>query len=319
MKLNIGIVGYGNLGKAAEQIILSNYNYNLVAIFSKRIVKSKFNTLVENYENITLYQGKIDIMLLCGSSFGELEKQSENVTKFFDCINTFDNHKKIPELVQKLDKIANDSGHRAIVSCGWDPGIFSVIRAMFFAVSNEPPSVFWGKGISMGHSAAIRKLDHVFDAVSFTIPNKQALKKSRLGCAFDEKYLHSRECFVVADKKYHKQLERQIKNIPNYFKNQPTSIHFVEENELAKLKSKMSHKGEVISNFKTVHGSKCFMDFKLKLSSNPNFTACVMVSYINAIINLKLEKKTGAFTCLDIPIKFLFEKDKQKQMVKNLC
>ena len=319
MKLNIGIVGYGNLGKAIEQVILSNHNYNLVAIFSRRTVKSKFNTLIENYENIILYQDKIDIMLLCGSSFGDLEKQSENVVQYFDCINSFDNHKKLEEELEKLDKIAKDSGHRIIMSCGWDPGLFSNIRALFYAISNEPPSVFWGKGISMGHSAAIRRIPNVLDGIEFTIPNRQAVLKARSGKLSGTEQLHFRECFVVADKRYHKTICKKIKNIPDYFKGQTTNVNFVDSAELFKLKSKMSHKGEVIANFKTIHGSKCYLNLKLKTASNPNLTASIMARYICAIKNLKRENKIGAFTCLDIPFIDLFDHEKRKNIIKRLC
>ncbi len=319
MKLNIGIVGYGNLGKAMEQVIISKNEYNLVAIFSRRLVKSKFNTIIESYENISSYKNKIDIMLLCGGSFSDLEKQTTDVLLNFDCINSFDNHKKMLSELKRLDTLAFNSKHRLIMACGWDPGIFSNLRAMCHAFSSEKPIVFWGKGISMGHSDAIRKIPNVIDGIEFTIPNTLAVKKAKNGCFDTAQMLHFRECFVVADKKYHKQIRNNICNIPDYFKGQPTQVNFVSHEKILSLKKKLSHKGEIISKFKTIHGSNCYLNFKLKLSSNPDFTATVMTSYINAIVNLKSCGKSGAFTPLDIPMIFLFKKESRHKIIERLC
>lgn len=318
MKLNIGIVGYGNLGKAAEQVIISKNNCNLIAIFSRRDVKSRFNTPVESYENISLYKGKIDVMLLCGGSFSDIEKQSSDCLINFDCINTFDNHKKLSSELERLDKLAKLSGHRLIMACGWDPGIFSNLRAICYAFSNEKPIVFWGKGISMGHSEAVRRVKCVKDAVAFTIPNIEVLKQARRGTYSETEQLHTRECFVVADKKHHKRIETTIKNIPNYFKGQQTKVNFVSQEKLLSLRTNLSHKGEIISNFKTIMGSKCKLDFRLKLKSNPDFTATVMSAYIEAIRNLKANKISGAFTPLDIPMSFLFKPSARDWLIKEL-
>ena len=319
MCVNIGIIGYGNLGKALEQVILSKNNYKLVAIFSRRIVKSKFNTNMESYENIALYRNKIDVMMLCGGSSNDIEGQTRSALLHFDCINSFDNHKKISSELLNLDKLANDSNHRLIMSCGWDPGIFSNIRASIFSLSHISPDVFWGKGISMGHSEAIRKLPNVQDAIQFTIPNLEAIKLAKKSKLTGNEPLHNRECFVVADKKYHKKIEQQIKQIPNYFKNQPTEVNFVAQEKLLKLRKKMLHQGEIISKFKTIHGSNCFFDFKLKMESNPNLTATIMASYINAIINLKDKRICGAFTPLDIPPIYLFKPESRIKTIDMLC
>lgn len=319
MKINIGIVGYGNLGKATEQLILSKNEYNLVAIFSRRVVKSRFNTLIESYENISLYKNKIDIMLLCGGSFDDLEKQTSDALVYFDSINTFDNHKKIPSEFERLDKLAKTTGHRLIMSCGWDPGLFSIFRSLFFSLSHTKPVVFWGKGISMGHSDAVRKVRNVIDGIEFTIPNSKAQKLAKNNKLTGEEILHFRECFVVADKKYHKTISERIKNIPDYFKGQPTTVEFVKSEELLKLKSKMSHKGEIISHFKGLDGSKNQLTFKLKTTSNPTLTATILTSFIEALINLKNEKKFGAFTPLDIPVSYLFKPEYHTKLLENLC
>ena len=319
MKINVGIVGYGNLGKAVEQVVLSRNDLNLVAIFSRRIIKSKFNTVIESYENISLYKDKIDVMLLCGGSFSDIEKQTGDALLYFDCINTFDNHKKIPNELKRLDSLAKTTNHRLVMACGWDPGIFSVIRTLFYAFSNEKPIVFWGKGISMGHSDAIRNLDNVIDAVEFTIPNRQALKLARHGKPYSDEVMHYRECFVLAEKKYHKALEKKIKNIPDYFKGQETNIKFVDSSLLSKLRANLSHKGEIISNFQTIDGSMCSLNFKLRTASNPNLTATIMTKYIDAITNMKNKSMVGAFTPIDIPVSFLFKDCLYDKIIEKLC
>ena len=319
MKINVGIVGYGNLGKAVEQIILSRNDLNLVAVFSRRLIKSKFNTLIESYENISLYKDKIDIMMLCGGSFGDLDKQTTDALLYFDCINTFDNHKKLLGEYKRLDNLAKSTKHRLIMACGWDPGVFSIIRAMCYAFSSSKPVVFWGKGISMGHSEAIRQTKNVLDGIEFTVPNKTALKLARLGKLSCEESLHTRDCYVLANKRYHKVIENNIKNIPDYFRGQVVNVNFVSSEELLKLRSKLSHKGEIISNFKTIDGSRCEFNFKLKTSSNPSLTATIMTKYIDAISNLKKLRQNGAFTPMDIPVSFLFKPENYSKIINELC
>ena len=319
MRINVGIVGYGNLGKSVERIVLSRNDLNLVAIFSRRVIKSNFNTKIESYENISLYRNKIDVMMLCGGSFSDLPKQTSDALMYFDCINSFDNHKKLYSEYQRLGNLAKTTNHRLIMSCGWDPGIFSILRTFFREISDTKPITFWGKGISMGHSDAIRRVKNVIDGVEFTVPNKEAVKLARTSSLSGDEAMHSRECFVVAEKKHHKAVERQIKNIPDYFKGQETSVNFVSSEELLKLKSNASHKGEIISNFSGVDGSKSSFSFKLKTSSNSSLTATIMVKYVNAILNLKRNKMKGAFLPIDIPVSFLFNPNRKKKMIEKYC
>lgn len=318
-KINIGIIGYGNLGKSLEQVILTRNDCNLVAIFSRRNIKSRFNTIVESYENIFNFKNKIDVMFLCGGSFLDIEKQVADLLLNYDCINSFDKHKKIVSELERLDKIAKSSKHRIIMSCGWDPGLFSNLRGFCYALSGETPITFWGKGISLGHSDAVRTIENVQDAVQFTVPNKTAVKLARRGKLIENECLHVRDVYVVAEKKYHKMLSIEIRNIPNYFKGQLVNVEFVSQEKLLKLKNKLNHEGEIISNFKLVHGSKCFINFKLKMSSNPDFTACIMARYIDAIVNLKKRKITGAFTSLDIPVIDLFKAEQRKKVIDLIC
>lgn len=319
MKTNVGIVGYGNLGKAVEKCVLSNKDLNLVAIFSRRLITSNCSSLVEPYEKYKCYAGKIDVMLLCGGSKSDLEVQTPEILEYFDCINTFDTHARLKSEYDRLGKIAKKSGHRLIMACGWDPGLFSVIRALNYAVSGSDSITFWGKGISMGHSDAIRRVEGVIDAVQFTVPIKEAVSLAKKGKLPENMPLHQRECYVVAEKKDEARIEDEIKNIPNYFLGQPTNVHFVSQAELIKLKSKMFHKGEIINAFRTVHKSRCGIEFKVSMQSNPNFTASIVCAYINAIINLKEQGSVGAFTCLDIPPSFLFLGKKKDSLISHLC
>ena len=259
-KINIGIVGYGNLGKSVEQAIISNQNINLVAIFSRRLVKSRFNTLVEPYGEFLNYKNKIDIMLLCGGSKCDLEFQTPEILEHFDIINTFDTHAKILTEYEKLDIIAKQTKHRAIICCGWDPGLFSIIRGLFLAFSNNKPYTLWGKGISMGHSDALRRVRHVDDGVQFTIPIKDSISKIKNN-TYNGESLHQRLCYVSAKNHYHNEIKKEIKNIPNYFKGQPTKVVFVSAEKVMKLKSNLSHKGYIFNSFKTFFGSNAKMEF----------------------------------------------------------
>ncbi len=319
MRVNVGIVGYGNLGKATEKIILANKNFNLIAIFSRRIVLSKFNTLVEPYENYKNYVGKIDVMLLCGGSMSDLQNQTPEILTYFDCLNTFDTHKKINSELSKLNKIAQQNNKILIMSCGWDPGLFSIIRALCFLISGEIPHTFWGKGISMGHSDALRQVSGVDDGIQFTLPNKDAIKLAKKGTLPEDMPMHSRECYVVSKKSNHLKLENKIKSLPDYFLNQPTNVKFISEPELLKLKSRQSHKGEIISKFKTISKSNCKINFSVSMESNPDFTATILTSYIWAVINLKRQGKSGAFTPLDISISDLFFNVSHEKIIDLLC
>ncbi len=317
MKTRIGIVGYGNLGKAAEQEILKNHQLKLVAIFSRRNIKSKFNTIIEPIENYTQYKNKIDIILLCGSSKSDIFEQSNIFANHFDTINTFDTHQKIKDLQSSVNKVCKTSNTRCIMCCGWDPGLFSVIRGLFLAISNNKPLTFWGKGISMGHSDAIRTVNNVIDGVEFTIPNNEAKKLALAGKNIENLNLHYRDCYVLAEKNHNK-IIKDIKNIPNYFKGQPTNITFVSDEKLLKLKNNLSHKGSVISAF-DISGHKNKLSMSVEMHSNPAFTARIMITYINAIINLKKDKKSGAFTPLDIPITYLFKSGNNENLLSTIC
>ena len=317
MKVRIGIVGYGNLGKAVECEILKHSNLKLIAIFSRRNIISRFQTPIEPYQNFKLYKNKIDVMMLCGGSMQDLEPQTEEIASLFDCINSFDNHSKIAKHLQNIDKIATNSRHRAIISCGWDPGLFSNIRAMIYKFLDAEPITFWGKGISMGHSDAVRQVKGVDDGVQFTIPNKEAMTLAGKGRLDQQTPRHFRECFIASSSIDKARIESEIKNIPSYFKGQPTIVNFVSQEKILKLKSKMFHGGEIIGISSNNKSSKFSMKFTVKMSSNPAFTAKLMTAYINAILRLKQTHNHGAFTPLDIPVSYLY-KDRT-ELVKKFC
>lgn len=317
MKIRVGIVGYGNLGKAIEELLLVSQKFELVACFSRRTTKSKYNTKIEPYDQLLTYKNKIDILILCGSSKSDIENQAPYLAEHFCTINSFDTHKKIPKLLKQLDKISKNSKTISLCACGWDPGLFSIIRATLLAISDTEPYTFWGKGISMGHSDAIRQISGVDDGIEFTIPNVEAKKLAAKGKLGKDIPKHFRECYVVAGQG-HKQIENKIKAIPHYFKDQPTTVEFVSKLKLLKLKGKLSHSGEIISNFtKSNHNSK--ICFKVQMQSNPHFTASIMISYITAIQNFKRKKKYGAFTTLSITPIDLFEPSLHNKIIEKFC
>lgn len=318
MKINVGIVGYGNLGKAVEEVILANKKYNLVAIFSRRAVVSKYNTLVEKYDNFASYTSKIDIMFLCGGSKSDLEIQTPEILKYFDCINSFDTHSKIKSEFNKLESIAKGTNHRLIMSCGWDPGLFSVIRAYFKAIGGNDSTTFWGKGISMGHSDAIRRVDGVLDGIQFTVPNSNAVNLVKKGDLASDIPHHFRECYVVAETGKEQEVENEIKRIPNYFLGQPTTVNFVSNAKLSSLKKIFSHKGTIIERFNFGSKLKFKMDFSVAMDSNPYFTAKIMMAYEIAVRRLKEKCISGAFLNFDIPASFLFETN-ERDILFSLC
>lgn len=322
MKINIGIVGYGNLGKALERLILSENKYNLVAIFSRRNTLSKFGTLVEPYSDFILYKNKIDIMLLAGGSKSDLELQTAEIAEHFDCINTFDNHSKILSEKNRLNEIAKNGKNRAILSVGWDPGIFSIVRLLFKAIGKNNPITFWGKGVSMGHSEAVRSVDGVIDGVQFTVPNLDAKKQAEKGIMPPANALHIRDCYVYAKEHDQARIEKEIKNIPNYFKGQQVKVNFVSAEKVARLKKNLNHKGEIleVSHSSFAGGlTKNKMTFSVSMKSNPEFTASIVICYIQAILNLKDSGEIGAFLPVDIPTKHLLNETELQSFYLNLC
>ncbi len=317
MKIRAAIVGYGNLGKALEETLLASNNFKLVAIFSRRQVLSKFSTQVEETSNLSNFKGKIDIVFLCTGSANDIEEMLPEIAKDFCVINSFDTHSKLEKITNITHEICKANKTVVFSACGWDPGLFSIIRTYFYAFSGVLPSTFWGKGISMGHSDAIRKVDGVIDGVQFTVPNKEAIKCARVGkhCNLPK---HFRECYVLAKKQNYQNIERKIKNIENYFKGQPSTVEFVDAVTLSKLKRKLYHGGFVVSRNNLSKKDKLILEMKVKMDSNPKFTAKIMTKFAVAALKFYENKKFGAYLPTDIAPKDLLTNKECNLMLEKL-
>ncbi|MBQ6991926.1 MAG: diaminopimelate dehydrogenase [Clostridia bacterium] len=316
-KIRIGILGYGNLGKGVELAIGNNPDMELVAIFTRREPKNLItltDVKVESVEKVEEWKDKIDVMILCGGSATDLPEQGPEYAKIFNTIDSFDTHAKIPEYFKKVNKSAQEAGKISLISIGWDPGTFSLNRLYsecFLPVGNT--YTFWGKGVSQGHSDAIRRIAGVKNAVQYTIPIDEAVSRVKLGenpeLTVGEKHL--RECFVVLEEGADaKKVEEEIKTMPNYFADYKTIVNFITEEELKKEHNKMPHGGFVIRSGKTGKDNKNnqIIEYSLNLESNPEFTSSILVAYARALYRLAKKGETGARTILDIPPRMLSPK-----------
>ncbi len=318
MSIRIGILGYGNLGKGVECAVRQNKDMELKAVFTRRnpdtlsiITKTAEVCHISDLEN---WKDKIDVLILCGGSATDLPEQTPMAVKYFNVVDSFDTHARIPEHFAAVDSAAKESGKVGIISVGWDPGMFSLIRMISGAVLPEGKDyTFWGKGVSQGHSDAIRRIEGVKNAKQYTIPVESALEKVRSGenPALTTREKHIRECFVVAeDGADTARIEEQIKTMPNYFADYDTIVHFISEEELLRDHSGIPHGGFVIRSGKTgVNGeNNHIIEYSLKLDSNPEFTSSVIVSYARAAYRLATEGVCGAKTVFDIAPSYLSAK-----------
>jgi len=326
-KIRIGIIGYGNVGKGVELAINQNPDTTLKAILTRREPK----TIVAKTDAVKILHisearnliGKIDVAILCGGSATDLVEQGPYFAKYFNIVDSFDTHAKIPKYYSQIDKVARKYKHIAIISTGWDPGLFSMMRVIQEAcVPNGKTYTFWGPGISQGHSDAIRRIKGVKNARQYTIPIEEALEKVRSGINPDltTREKHIRECYVVLENdtiQERNRVEAEIKNMPNYFADYDTIVHFVTEQELLSKHGKMPHGGFVLTSGSSDSGSKYLMEFSLKLDSNPEFTGNVLVAYARAAHRLRQEKIIGAQTVFDIAPKYLSMKTNEA-LRKNL-
>ncbi len=315
MSIRIGIFGYGNLGRGVENAIKQNNDLELVAVFTRRDPSTvKIQTegvLVCHANDVAAMTDKIDVMILCGGSATDLPVQTPELAKLFNVVDSFDTHAKIPEHFDNTDKSASESNKVAIISVGWDPGMFSINRMYAGAILPDGKDyTFWGKGVSQGHSDAIRRIDGVVDAKQYTIPVETALDAVRSGSApeLTTRQKHIRECFVVAEDGADKErIENEIKTMPNYFADYDTTVHFISQEELNKEHSGIPHGGFVIRSGKT--GAKLenshIIEYSLKLDSNPEFTSSVIVAYARAAYRMNKEGFKGCKTVLDVPPSYL--------------
>lgn len=309
--INVGVVGYGNLGKGILKALEKTKDMNLVGVFTKREPSSLGLIDVDVYsvDQLLSMKDQIDVLFLCGGSATDLPQTTANFLKDFNTVDSFDTHAKIPEYFDKLDKVAKENGTVSAISIGWDPGVFSIARMLFGAILPDGEDyTFWGKGVSQGHSNAIRKIQGVKNAIQYTVPIQDALDKVRSGVRPDLKTgdKHLRECYVALEDGADKDLiERQIKTMPNYFADYTTIVNFVSEEEVINLQQKLNHGGFVLRSGCTSSENKDLLELSLNLDSNPEFTASVLVAYGRAVYKLSKEGKSGAFTVFDIPLKYL--------------
>ncbi len=315
MAIRIGILGYGNLGRGIECAIRQNQDMELVAVFTRRDPQQvKIQTEgvpVYKVDQIAEFQDKVDVLMLCGGSATDLPKQTPEYAKYFNVIDSFDTHANIPQHFADVDEVAKANGHVAMISVGWDPGMFSLNRLYAASILPEGKDyTFWGKGVSQGHSDAIRRVKGVKDGKQYTIPVDAALEAVRSGSnpELTTRQKHTRECFVVAEEGADlAQIEHDIKTMPNYFSDYDTTVHFISEEELKRDHSGIPHGGFVIRSGKTGLNKEHnhIIEYSLKLDSNPEFTASVLVAYARAVYRMKQEGMKGCKTVFDVAPAYL--------------
>ena len=313
MSIRIGIFGYGNLGRGVEAAVKQNPDMSLVAVFTRRDPETlKINTPdvpVVHADKVEEYKDKIDVMILCGGSATDLPVQTPDLTRIFNCVDSFDNHSRIPQHFAAVDAVANKNGKVCLISCGWDPGMFSLNRLYASAVLPEGKDyTFWGKGVSQGHSDAIRRIEGVVDARQYTVPVETAVNAVRNGeyPEFTARDKHTRECYVVVEEGADKaRIENEIKTMPAYFADYNTTVNFISLEELKRDHSGIPHGGVVIRTGKTGSGNEHVIEYSLKLDSNPEFTSSVLVAFARAVYRLSKQGISGCKTVFDIPPAYL--------------
>ena len=308
-KIKIGIVGYGNIGRGVEQAIKRNDDMELAAVFTRRdpatVSIQTEGAAVKHFDDMVSMKGEVDVMILCGGSATDLPVIGPEVAASFNTIDSFDTHAKIPEYFANVDKAASESDHVGIISVGWDPGMFSLNRLYAESILVQGSTyTFWGKGVSQGHSDAIRRIDGVKNAIQYTVPIEDAVEQVRSGSEpeLTTRQKHLRECYVVAEEGADKAaIENAIKTMPNYFSDYDTTVTFITEEELKANHSKMPHGGFVIRTGETgCEGNKHVIEYSLKLDSNPEFTGSVLVAYARAAHRLSKKGECGARSVFDI-------------------
>lgn len=314
-KIRIGIVGYGNIGRGVEQAIKRNDDMELAAVFTRRdpatVSIQTEGAAVKHFDDMVSMKGEVDVMILCGGSATDLPVIGPEVAASFNTIDSFDTHAKIPEYFANVDKAAKEGNNISIISVGWDPGMFSLNRLYANCILPEGQDyTFWGKGVSQGHSDAVRRIEGVKDARQYTIPVPEALDAVRSGKnpELTTRQKHTRECFVVAKEGADlAKIEEEIKTMPNYFADYDTTVHFISEEEMKRDHSGLPHGGCVIRTGVTGMDNehKHVIEYNLKLDSNPEFTGSVIVAYARAAYRMSKEGMSGCKTVFDIAPAYL--------------
>lgn len=315
MSIRIGIMGYGNLGRGIECAVKQNPDMELVAVFTRRnpqtVTILTEGVRVYSVDDAPKMKDEIDVLILCGGSATDLPEQTKEYAKYFHVVDSFDTHAKIPQHFAAVDETAREYGNVAIISVGWDPGMFSLNRLYANAIlPNGSDYTFWGKGVSQGHSDAIRRIDGVLDAKQYTVPVETALERVRSGenPVLSTREKHTRECYVVVEEGADKQrIEEEIKTMPNYFADYDTTVYFISEEELKEKHSGIPHGGFVIRTGKTgwEEENQHAIEYSLKLDSNPEFTASVITAYARAAYRMGKEGQKGCKTVFDIAPAYL--------------
>ena len=310
MSIRIGIMGYGNIGRGVEMAVSQNPDMEVVAIFTRRDPqKMGDRPLFVSAAEMDKYTDKIDVMILCGGSASDLPQQGPQAAALFNTVDSFDTHARIPAYFDAMDKAAGENGRLSMISGGWDPGLFSMLRVLGQAVlpqGSEAP--FWGPGVSQGHSDAIRRIPGVRDARQYTVPVEAAVEAAREGRAqgLSARQKHTRVCYVATEEGAdQKAIEQAIVTMPNYFADYDTTVHFVDEKTLEREHHGIPHGGFVIRNGASAVGTRQSVEFGLKLGSNPEFTSSVLVACARAVYRLHAKGQRGALTMLDLPIGML--------------
>ena len=324
MSIRIGIYGYGNLGSGVELAIAQNPDLTAVGVFTRRSpesVKTLTGIPVYASKDVLAWKDKIDVMILCGGSATDLPEQTPYLAQHFNVVDSFDTHAKIPTHLAAVDKAAREGGKTALISAGWDPGMFSLARLYAgAALVDGNDYTFWGKGVSQGHSDAVRRIEGVVDARQYTIPVESAVAAVRRGenPVLTTAQKHERECFVVVEEGADKaRIEEEIKTMPNYFADYHTTVHFISQEELNEKHAGLPHGGSVIRSGVTGGGKKHVIEYSLKLESNPEFTASVIVACARAVYRLNQEGAIGGKTMFDVPPVYLSAKSRE-ELIKNL-
>ncbi|MEG0444031.1 MAG: diaminopimelate dehydrogenase [Carnobacterium sp.] len=312
-KIRIGLVGYGNIGKGVELALEEFPDMEGIAVFTRRNpedLDSKLKAI--SLDHILDYQEDLDVLILCGGSATDLPEQGPALAKHFSTIDSYDNHNQIPEYFETMDQSAKAGKNISIISVGWDPGLFSLNRAVFESILPAGETyTFWGKGLSQGHSDAIRRIDGVKFGVQYTIPVETALEEVRSGSnpTLSTREKHKRVCYVVAEAGSDQNLiEETIKTMPDYFEPYDTTVHFIDEKTFKEEHQKMPHGGFVIRTATSATGNKQKAEFQLELESNAEFTSSILVAYARAAYKFKKDGKSGALSVLDVPPAYLSPK-----------
>lgn len=316
-QIKVAIAGYGNLGRGVESAIAQNPDMQLVGVFSRRDPSSvkllNANVPVYAMSEIEQFQDKIDVMILCGGSRSDLPEQGPYLAQFFNTVDSFDTHAKVNEHFDALDAPAKKAGKIALLSVGWDPGLFSLNRMFGETVLSEGETyTFWGKGLSQGHSDAVRRVEGVKSGVQYTLPSETAIARVRAGeqPELTTREKHVRQCFIVLEEGADAETVRtSIVTMPDYFADYDTEVNFIDQARFEKDHSSMPHGGFVIRSGVTGSGNKQTIEYSLALGSNPEFTASVLVAYARAVDKLAKAGEVGAKTVLDVPPGLLSPKD----------